>query len=89
MKSPPGPVALDSNEWRESTNLDEEPGSNEGESAVLAIEPVVVGIKCKMVQEEKPEIKLHEWSKQSNKQINAELECQVQNQTGVYLILQS
>lgn len=38
----------------DDTYLDEEPGSDEGEAAVLAIEAVVVGVEGEMVKVEEP-----------------------------------
>lgn len=39
----------------EGSDLDEEPGSDQGQAAVLAVEAVVIGVEGKVVQIEKPE----------------------------------
>lgn len=41
--------------WRSGSDLDEEPGGDQGQAAVLAVEAVVVGIEGKVVQIEEPE----------------------------------
>ena len=49
----------------DGSDLDEEPGRNEGQAAVLSVEPVVVGVERKVVQIEKPggheEINMRTW----------------------------
>ena len=41
-------------DWGSPSHLDEEPGGDQGQAAVLPVEAVVVGIERKVVQVEEP-----------------------------------